>query len=154
MPICKRSLPVKCKIDDAFEYIAEWSNLKDFMPMLLDLHPISFVTYGPGTSLEATLVIAKMEVATTLDLVEFLKNKRIVYKAARGIKSKIIWDLSQSGDEVIVNYSFEYEIPPGLVTRGSELEAIEKDMQERANQSMDLLKWVLEARTPGQDDRS
>jgi len=154
MPICKRSLPVKCKIDDAFEYIAEWSNLKDFMPMLLDLHPISLVTYGPGTSLEATLVIAKMEVATTLDLVEFLKNKRIVYKAARGIKSKIIWDLSQSGDEVIVNYSFEYEIPPGLVTRGSELEAIEKDMQERANQSMDLLKWVLEARTPGQDDRS
>lgn len=152
MPICKRSLPVMCKIEDAFEYVADWNNFKDFMPMLLNLKPISLVSYGPGTSLEATLVLAKMEISTTFDLVEFVKNKRIMYKAARGIKSKIGWDFSQSGDKVLVTYSFEYDIPPGLVTRGSELEAIEKDMQERANQGIELLKWVLEARPPVEKD--
>jgi len=27
MPICKLNTPVTCKIEDAFEYIAEWTNL-------------------------------------------------------------------------------------------------------------------------------
>ena len=146
MPICKRSVPVSCKVENAFEYVADWNNFKDFMPMLLDIKCISLVSYGPGTSLEAILVFAKMEIVTTLDLVEFLKNKRILYKSARGIKARLIWDFSQSGDKLQLTYTIEYELPQGLASRGSELEAIEKDMQERANQSTDLLKWVLETR--------
>lgn len=148
MPICKRALPVACHIEDAFEFVADWTNFKDFMPMLLDAKPISLVSYGPGTSLEATLVLSRLEIVTTFDLVEFIKNKRILYKAARGVRSKLSWDFAERGDRVLVTYTFEYEIPPGLVTRPSELEAIEKDMQERAVQSTDLLKWVLEARFP------
>jgi hypothetical protein len=147
MPICKRALPVSCNLEDAFEFVADWTNLKDFMPMMLNVKPISLVSYGPGTSLETTIVLAKMEIITTFDLVEFVKNKRILYKAARGVRSRLSWDFADAGKGVIVTYVFEYEIPPGLTTRSSELEAIEKDMQERAVQSTDLLKWVLEARS-------
>jgi hypothetical protein len=154
MPICKRSLPVSCKIEDAFEYVADWNNFKDFMPMLLSMRPVSLVSYGPGTSLEAIFVFAKMEIVTTMDMVEFVKNKRIVYKAVKGIRAKLAWDFSVVGDKLLLTYSFEYELPPGLATRGSELEAIEKDMQERSNQSTDLLKWVLESRKfPEEEDR-
>lgn len=147
MPICKWNTPVACKIEDAFEYIAEWTNLKDFMPMLVELKPVSLVTYGPGLSLEATIVLGKVEISTNLDLVEFLKNKRIMYKSMRGLKSKIIWEMKQlPGDKMLLQYSFEYEIPPGLVRGVSEKEAIEKELEGHANQSMSLLKWVLESK--------
>ena len=145
MPVSKRSLPVACTLEDAFEYVADWNNFKNFMPMLLDIKPVSLVSYGPGTSLETTVVVAKMEIGTTLDIVEFVKNKRILYKAMRGLRSKISWDFDVLGDKMMVSFSYEYEIPPGLVTRDSEKEAIEKDMQARADQSMELLKWVLES---------
>jgi hypothetical protein len=148
MPICKWNTPVACKIEDAFEYIAEWTNLKDFMPMLVDLKPVSLVLYGPGLSLEATIVLGKVEISTTLDLVEFLKNKRIMYKSMRGLKSKIIWELKeQPVDKTLLSSSFEYEIPPGLVRNSTEREAIEKELDGLVNQSMNLLKWVLESKS-------
>lgn len=151
MPISKRSLPVACKLEDAFEHLADWTNYKNFMPMLVDIKPVSMVAYGPGTSLEAVLVAARLEIVTTLDLVEFQKNKRILFKAARGLKSKLSWDLSQLPDnKVLITYTFEYEIPPGFVLKPSDREAIEKDMQARADQAMDLLKWVLEAESARQ----
>lgn len=145
MPLSKKSLPVACTLEDAFEYVADWTNLKNFMPMFLDIKPVSLVSYGPGTSLEATVVIAKMEIATTLDLVEFVKNKRILYKATRGFRSRISWDFGILGDKVMVSFFYEYEIPPGFARRDVEKEAIEKDMQSRVDQCMDLLKWVLES---------
>ena len=144
MPVCKRNLPVVCNIEDAFEYVADWTNLKNFLPMFVDINPVSLVHYGPGTSLETTMMLGKIQVSTTLDLVEFVKNKRILYKASRGLKSKISWDLSQIGDKVLVSFVFEYEIPLGLVNRDFEREAIQKDIESNANQSMDLLKWMLE----------
>ncbi len=151
MPIFKRSIPVKCKIERAFSYIADWTNLKDFMPMFLNVKPVSLVSYGPGTSLEVTFSLSKVEVITTLDLVEFVMNKRLMFKAAKGLKTKLSWDFAQVGDRVILTEVFEYEIPPGLTARPSELEAMEKDMQALAVQSLDMLRWVLEARNTMDD---
>lgn len=151
MPIFKNSNPIPCAIEDAFEYVADWTNLKNFMPMFMDIKPISLVQYGPGTSLETVLVLGKVEVMTTLDLIEFLKNKRILYKATRGIKSKISWDFAPLGDKTLISFVFEYEIPPGLVNRDVEKEAIEKELSGLALQSMELLKWVLQSQSPGKN---
>jgi len=146
MPASKRSLPIACRLEDAFERLADWTNYKNFMPMLLDIKPISDVTYGPGLSLEAVMVVARMEIVTTFTLVEFQKNRRIAFKAASGLRSKFSWDLSQlPGGKTLVTYTFEYEFPPALMARASEREAMEKDMQARVDQSMEMLKWVLEA---------
>jgi len=151
MPIFKHSHPIPCAIEDAFEYVANWTNLKNFMPMFMDIKPVSLVQYGPGTSLETVLVLGKVEVITTLDLIEFLKNKRILYKATRGIKSKISWDFASIGDKTLISFVFEYEIPPGLVNRDVEKEAIEKELSGLALQSMELLKWVLQSQSPGKN---
>jgi hypothetical protein len=147
MPISKRNLPVACTIEEAFEYVAEWSNLRNFMPMFVDIRPVSMVAYGPGTSLETVMVISKTEIVSTLDLVEFVKNKRILFKATRGIRSKLSWDFLQLPDKVLVTYAFEYEIPDGLVRRETEKAAIEKELDDYASQSMELLKWMLESQS-------
>ena len=147
MPVSKRNIPVVCTIEEAFEYVADWSNFKNFMPMFVDIKPVSMVTYGPGTSLETVMMISKTEIVSTLDLVEFIKNKRILYRATRGIKSKISWDFSQLPDKVLIIYSFEYEVPDGLVRRDVEKEAIDKELDGYASRSMELLKWVLESQS-------
>jgi len=152
MPIYKHSNPIDCTIEDAFEYVADWSNLKNFMPMFLEMKPVSLVSYGPGTALETVMVLGNIQIVTTLDLVEFLKNKRILYKATRGIKSKITWDFASLGDKTLISFSLEYEIPPGLVNRDVEREAIEKELQGHASQSMELLKWVLESQGSGRKE--
>jgi ribosome-associated toxin RatA of RatAB toxin-antitoxin module len=145
MPICKRNVEVECPIDVAFEHVADWKNFKSFIPFFLNLKPVSVVEYGPGTSLETTISIGRIEVGTAFDLVEFLKNKKILYKASRGLKSKISWEFKQLTGKVLVTFIFEYEIPPGLVTRNYEREAFEKELQSAANSSMDLLVWVLQS---------
>ncbi len=147
MPVSKRNIPVVCTIEEAFEYVADWSNFKNFMPMFVDIKPVSMVAYGPGTSLETVMVISKTEIVSTLDLVEFTKNKRIMFRATRGIRSKLSWDFSQLPDKVLITYSLEYEIPDGLVRRDSEKEAIEKELDDYASQSVELLKWVLESQS-------
>ncbi len=144
MPVCKHNAEVKCNLEDAFEYVADWTNFKNFVPMFMDLKPTSLVHYGPGTSLETTIVLGKTELVTNFDIVEFVKNKRILMKATRGIKAKASWDFGKLGEKVLVSFTFEYEIPPALANRTFEREAIEKELQAHANQSMDLLKWVLE----------
>jgi len=150
MPVFKHSLPVSCTPEIAFEYVADWNNFKNYMPMFVALKPVSYVQYGPGLSLETTLMLAKMEIITTLDLVEFVKNQRILFKASRGLKSKIGWDFKPLGNQTLIMFSFEYEIPPGLVSRDSQREALEKDMQDQLNQNLGLLKWVLEAQSAGE----
>ncbi len=147
MPVSKRNIPVICTVEEAFEYVADWSNFKNFMPMFVDIKPVSMVAYGPGTSLETVMVISKTEIVSTLDLVEFSKNKRIMFRATRGIRSKLSWDFSQLPGKVLITYSLEYEIPDGLVRRDSEKEAIEKELDDYASQSVELLKWVLESQS-------
>ncbi len=147
MPICRRNVEVECPIDVAFEYVADWRNFKSFIPFFLNLKPVSVVEYGPGTSLETTVSIGRVEIGTAFDLVEFLKNRKILFKASRGLKSKMSWEFKQLAGKVLIVFSFEYEIPPGLVTRSSDREAFEKELQATANTSMDLLIWILQSQT-------
>lgn len=145
MPLCKWNQEVDCAIEDAFEYVADWRHFKDFMPFFLDMKVTSAVEYGPGTSLETTVALGKVEISTEFDIVEFLKDKRILLKSSRGLKAKASWDFKQLQKKILVTFVFEYDIPPGLVNRAYEREAIEKELQEHADNSMKLLKWVLES---------
>lgn len=145
MPLCKWNSEVDCLVEDAFEHVADWRHLKDFVPFFLDVKVTSAVEYGPGASYETTIIFGKVEVVTEFNVVEFAKNRRILLKASRGLKSRVSWDFGQLARRTIVTFVFEYEIPPGLVTLPSDREAIEKELQEHAENSVKLLKWVLES---------
>lgn len=151
MPSCKMNIPVDCRLEDAFEYVADYTNFKDFIPMFLETSSVGLVSYGPGTSLKTTVMLGKVEVATTLDLVEFVKNKRIVYKSSSGVKSRVMWEFSQLGRQVLVTWIYDCEVPPGLTRGGSEQGAIEKELHDSAARSMDLLKWILESQAASKD---
>jgi len=84
----KRRASVACRIEDAFDYVADWKNYKNFISLFLDIEPMSLVQYGPGTSLAVTISMGRMEVKTTLDVADFQKNKKITLKATKGIRMR------------------------------------------------------------------
>lgn len=148
---CRRRLSVASRIEDAFEYVADWKNFQSFLPMFSNLEPTSFVQYGPGTSLDATLALGKVSVRTTLDITEFVKNRKMVIKATKGVRLRLDWEFKDIGGRVLITLSFEYDLPSGLAFRADQKDALEKELQESACRSMELLRWVLEHRPKNND---
>ena len=141
----KRRASVACRIEDAFEYVADWKNYKNFISLFLDIEPMSLVQYGPGTSLAVTISMGRMEVKTTLDVADFQKNKKITLKATKGIRLRATWDFKDIGDKVLITLDFDYDLPVGLTVREDQKESLEKELDDSAVRSMELLKWVLES---------
>ncbi|MGB2581500.1 MAG: SRPBCC family protein [Thermoplasmata archaeon] len=141
----KRRASVACRIEDSFEYVADWKNYTNFIPMFLEIEPMSLVHYGPGTSLDVLVSLGKMEIKTALDVSEFQKNKKITIKATKGFRMRATWEFKDIGDKVLITLDFDYDLPAGLTFRADQKELLEKELDDSAVRSMELLKWVLES---------
>ncbi len=146
MPAIKRRSSVSCRVEDAFEYVADWRNFANYIPMFVDVAATSLVQYGPGTSLDMTMLLGtKVQMRTTLDIVDFLKNQRIVFKSHRGVRTKTTWGFKDIGGRLLLTLDFEYEVPQAMNIREDEKAALAKDIESAWGKSLDMLKWVLES---------
>jgi hypothetical protein len=149
---CRQRMVAACKLEDAFEYVADWNNFSNFFPVFVAMKPTSLVQYGLGTSLDCTMVLGKVELMSTLDYVEFFKNKRIVVKSSRGIRSRSIWEFKDVGGKILITFEFEYDLPINLALRAEENVSMQKSIETAACKSMELLKWTLESMPPSKDE--
>lgn len=143
----KRSIVIKAPIDKAFDYIADWQNLKSFMSNILDINPVSFVHSGPGAAFDTTFKIGGANILTTLEVQEFVRNKRVILKSRQGLKIVGGWDLKEVKEGINVTFSFQYEMPPGYARSEQDKAAIDKEFDGAAGQTLQLLKWILESQT-------
>jgi len=139
-------------LSDAFEYVADWKNFQNYFPVFVSLKPTSLVQYGPGASFDGVIVLGKVEMNTNLDVVEFQKNKKLVMKSSRGVRTRVTWDFKDVGGRVLITFDFEYDLPMNLALRADERDALGKNLEQAAAKSMELLKWVLESLPPSKDD--
>ena len=139
-------------MSDAFEYVADWKNFQNYFPVFVSLKPTSLVQYGPGASFDGVIVLGKVEMNTNLDVVEFQKNKKLVMKSSRGVRTRVTWDFKDVGGRVLITFDFEYDLPMNLALRADERDALGKNLEQAAAKSMELLKWVLESLPPTKDD--
>ena len=149
---CQRRVAVNARVEDAFEYVADWHNYGGFLPMFSHVEATSVVQYAVGTSLDTTLALGKVEVRTTLDITEVVKNRRIIIKASKGVRLRAMWEFKDLGGRCMITFSFDYDLPPGLAFRQDQKEGLEKDLESSACRSMELLKWVLEHQPPSNND--
>jgi hypothetical protein len=146
MPAVNRRASITCRLEDAFEYVANWKNFSNYIPMYVDIEPTSAVQYGPGTSLDMTIILGtKVEMKTALDIVEFQKNRKIVFKSFRGLKTRTVWDFRDIGGKVLISVSFEFALPNGLTMKDEERDSLTRDIESSWGRSLELLKWLLEA---------
>jgi hypothetical protein len=143
---------VSCRLEDAFEYVADWRNFSNYIPMFVDVEATSLVQYGPGTSLDMIMMLGtKVQMKTTLDIVDFAKNRRIVFKSHRGIRTRSVWDFRDIGGKVLITFDFDFEVPPTMTFRQEEMETVARDIEQAWGKSLDMLKWILESTPPSED---
>lgn len=143
----KRTVVIKCPLEKAFDYITDWQNLKSFMSNILNVNPISYVQYGPGAAFETTFKVKRAEIPTTFEVVEFIKDQMVKMKSTRGLKVRCGWSFKETPDGTLITFSLEYELPPGFVRNERDRLAIDKEFDDDATQSLQLLKWILESTT-------
>jgi ribosome-associated toxin RatA of RatAB toxin-antitoxin module len=148
MPAIKRRATVSSPLEDAFEYVANWRNFSNYIPMFVDMEASSLVQYGPGTSLDLTMLLGdKVQMKTSLDIVDFVKNQRLVFKSSRGLKSKTTWNFKDAGGDVLITLDFEFELPPTMTIRDDEKQALARTIEDAWGRSLEMLKWILESRS-------
>ncbi|MDQ1372455.1 MAG: hypothetical protein QG582_1371 [Candidatus Thermoplasmatota archaeon] len=146
MPAIKRRASISCRAEDAFEYVAEWRNFSNYIPMFVDMEVTSLVQYGPGASLDLTMLLGdKVQMRTTLDFTDFVKNRRIVLKSMRGVRTKTSWDFRDIGGKALVTLDFEFDLPATMSLREDERLALAKTIEDAWGKSLDMLKWILES---------
>jgi ribosome-associated toxin RatA of RatAB toxin-antitoxin module len=150
MPAIRRRASVSSRAEEAFEYVADWRNFSNYIPMFVDLEASSLVQYGPGTSVGLTMLIGtKARMRTSLDIADFVKGRRIVFTSSRGMRTRAAWDFKDVGGKALVTLDFEFEIPGTMGLREGEKEALARATEDAWGKSLDMLKWILEAKHQG-----
>ncbi len=147
MPAIKRRASISSRVEDAFEYVADWRNFSNYLPMFVDMEATSLVQYGQGTSLDLTMLLGdKVQMRTTVDITDFVKNRRIVLKSMRGVRTKTAWEFRDIGGKALVTLDFEFEMPATMNIREDEKRALARTIEDAWGKSLDMLKWALESR--------
>ena len=141
----KHSVTIRCPIDRAFDYVADWQNLKSFMSNILDINPVSFVESGPGAAYDTVFKVGGANILTTLEVSEYVRNKKLLLKSRQGLKILGGWEFKASKDGVSVVFSLQYDLPQGYIRNARDKVLVEEDFDEAASQSLQLLKWILES---------
>lgn len=143
----KHSITINCPIDRAFDYVADWQNLKSFMSNILDIAPVSFVQSGPGAAFDTVFKVGGANITTTLEVSEYVRNKKLMLKSRRGLKILGGWEFRPAMEGVSIIFSLQYELPPGYIRNDRDKVLVEEDFEGAASQSLQLLKWILESET-------
>jgi len=143
----KRAVMIKCPVDKAFTYVTDWQNMKSFMSNILDINPVSFVHSGPGAAFDTTFKVGGANILTTLEVAEMVRDKKMTLKSRQGLKIVGVWEFKPSKDGTGITFTLQYELPVGYISNEHDKILVEKDFEGAANQSLQLLKWILESRT-------
>lgn len=143
----KRSVVVKCSVDKAFDYVSDWQNLKSFLSNIIDINVISFVQYGPGAAFDTVFKVGGANIPTTLEVQESIRDQRLILRSRQGFKMQGGWEFKTVPEGTMITFSLQYDLPAGYVRSGKDKLTVEKDFDEAASQSLQLLTWILESST-------
>ena len=143
----KHSVSIRCPKDKAFDYVSDWQNLKSFMSNIVDIKPVGFVQSGPGAAFNIVFKIAGAEIPVTLEVGQFVKGVRMMVKSREGLKMMGGWEFQGISDGAVISFSLQYELPPAIARSAQDQLLTEKDFDNAAAQSLQLLKWILESST-------
>jgi len=141
----KHSVTIRCPIDRAFDYVADWQNLKSFMSNILEINPVSFVESGPGAAYDTVFKVGGANILTTLEVSEYVRNKKLLLKSRRGLKILGGWEFKSVNEGTGIIFSLQYDLPPGYIRNERDKILVEEDFDGAARQSLQLLKWILES---------
>ena len=78
---------------------------------------------------------------------EFIRDTKLILKSRQGLKLTGGWEFKIAPEGTVLSFSLQYELPPTMSRNEKDKQKVDKELDDAAVQSLQLLKWVLESRT-------
>jgi len=148
MPSIARCVDIAVSAEQAFEYMAEISNLTKFHTGISELHLISDKGRGLGLQFGCKVdVPRKGPLDCEYEVSEFIDYILIAIKSTSGPKSEGIWHFARMAGMNIktrITYTLNYQVPVPIIGQLIDLLFVRRIWTARVEQTMQNLKDVLE----------
>lgn len=148
MPTIARCVDIAVSAEQAFEFMAEVSNLPKFHEGISDLHLISDKGRGQGIRFGCMVdVPRKGLVECEYEVTDFIDYILIAIKTTSGLKSEGIWHFARMAGMNIktrITYTLNYQVSVPIIGGLIDRLFIRRIWIERVEHTMQNLKDVLE----------
>lgn len=143
MPVVKKSIIINVPVEQVFDYVADHRNALTYMHSFTRFRPVTEKTRGLGAKVKAVGHFWGLHVTTDMEIVEFVKNKRLVSETSSGIDSVATWLFDPTPEGTKVTFIADYEPPPLAVGRIFK-HLVRREVERNAAYTLLNLKRVLE----------
>ena len=144
MPRVERSAVIGVAPEVAFDYVADASTALRWMHGFTRFDPADPSMRGVGARVNASGTVFGFPVATTLEITEFERPRRLGSRTTGRLKSTSVWEFAPADGGTLVTFRGEYDVPGGLLRMiGGSM--VERELEKNAEMSLSNLKRELEA---------
>lgn len=140
-------IEIAAPVEAVFDFVADYRNALEWMAGFERFHPVGSVTRGIGAAVRASGRVMGMPVETTLRIVEFEENERIVSVSETPVSSRSVWRFSPTATGTLVEFVGEYDFPganvPFIANR------VVQELKAMTRQTLENLRRRCEARSGG-----
>jgi uncharacterized membrane protein len=142
-----KSIDINAPVDVVFEFVANPHNTIKYSPNFTRFEPVGDKERGLGARVEATGSFMGMNIKTTLEIVEFEENAKLISRSVGGVKSMSSWlfrPLPDGGTEV--TFTSDYTLPGSKLGWLVDKMLVQKDVERTTIESLVNLKKILEGK--------
>lgn len=148
MSTIARSVDIRITAEQAFEFMAEVSNLAQFHEGITDLRLLSEKSRGMGVTFACKVDVPRTgPLECEHEIIEFVDYISITVSATKGCKSVGTWHFSRMAGMIVktrVTYTLSYQVPVPVIGCLIDLIFVRRIWMQRVEQTLYNLKNVLE----------
>jgi ribosome-associated toxin RatA of RatAB toxin-antitoxin module len=148
MPTIARCVDIAVSAEQAFEFMAEISNMSKFHEGISDLHLISDKGRGLGLQFGCKVDVPRKGLLDCeYEVTDFIDYILIAIKTTSGPKSEGIWHFARMAGMNVktrITYTLNYQVSVPIIGQLIDLVFVRRIWTERVEQTMQNLKDVLE----------
>jgi uncharacterized membrane protein len=138
------SIHVDASIDDVFDYIADPSNMPEWVPNMVEVSNVR--GEGKGSTFEWIYKMVGLRMAGNTEITEFEENKLVEHHSSGAIKSTWRHELDRHSGQTRVKLSIDYEVPSRVGKKIAE-KILLRQHQREMKVGLNALKEIVEYST-------
>ena len=142
-----KTIDINAPVEVVFEFVTNPHNTTSYSTQFRKFEPLGEQERGLGAQVEAAGCYMGVTIKTTLEVTEFIINKRFVSCSTKGVKSISTWEFEQNSPDVTtVKFTSEYSMPGKRLGWLLDKMLIEKDVEKTLIDTLINLKKIMEGK--------
>lgn len=143
MQTITREVLVNAPPERVFSFLVDPHNLSDIWPGIVEVKSVKKIKNHDGFKFNWNYRMAEVDFEGRCETIEHVPNERIVIKSTKGLDSTITWTFKPSGQNTLVNLTFDYQIPAAVLKQAAD-EAVARENERQVETMLQNLKNRLE----------